>query len=92
MRGVCLPQARQVAAFGTSFASYAEPVTLPERIDTPTVLSVFPRDIKPEPRSHAEAFLNIREYVEHRAGGHLAAWEQPEAYADDVHRAVKLSG
>ena len=77
---------------GTSFATYVEPATLPDRIDTPTVLSVFPRDIKPEPRSYAEAFLNVRDYVEHRAGGHFAAWEQPEAYADDVHRAIKLGG
>lgn len=77
---------------GTSFTTYAEPAALPERIDTPTVLSVFPRDIKPEPRSYAEAFLNVCDYVEHRAGGHFAAWEQPEAYAGDVHRAVKLGG
>ncbi|GAA4492044.1 epoxide hydrolase [Actinoallomurus oryzae] len=75
---------------GTSFATYAEPVTLPDRVDTPTVLSVFAHDIKPEPRSYAEAFLNVREYVEHPAGGHFAAWEQPRAYADDVHRAVRL--
>ncbi|MFI1919864.1 epoxide hydrolase family protein [Nocardia sp. NPDC020380] len=77
---------------GTSFATYVEPVTLPDRIDTPTVLSVFPRDIKPEPRSYAEAFLNICEYVNHQAGGHFAAWEQPEAYAEDIRRAVKLGG
>ncbi|OXM65932.1 epoxide hydrolase family protein [Amycolatopsis vastitatis] len=75
---------------GTSFATYAEPVTLPGRIETPTVLSVFPHDTKPEPRSYAEAFLNVHDYVEHTAGGHFAAWEQPEAYADDVHRAVEL--
>jgi pimeloyl-ACP methyl ester carboxylesterase len=75
---------------GTSFTTYAEPVTLPGRVRTPTVLSIFPRDIKPEPRSYAEAFLNIREYVEHPAGGHFAAWEQPEAYAGDVRRAVGL--
>jgi hypothetical protein len=56
------------------------------------VLSVFAQDTKPEPRSYAEAFLNIREYVEHPTGGHFAAWEQPEAYADDVRRAVKLGG
>ncbi|MEV5949388.1 epoxide hydrolase family protein [Streptomyces sp. NPDC051993] len=77
---------------GTSFTTYVEPVVLPDRIDTATVLSVFPHDIKPEPRSYAEAFLNIREYVEHPAGGHFAAWEQPEAYADDIHRAVNLGG
>ncbi|MGW7531784.1 epoxide hydrolase family protein [Amycolatopsis sp. NPDC054798] len=77
---------------GTSFATYAEPVTLPDRIDTPTVLSVFPHDTKPEPRSYAEAFVNLREYVEHRAGGHFAAWEQPAAYASDVRRAIELGG
>ncbi|MBR7829690.1 epoxide hydrolase [Actinospica sp. MGRD01-02] len=75
---------------GTSFTTYTEPATLPGHIDTPTLLSIFPRDTKPEPRTYAEAFLNIREYVEHPAGGHFAAWEQPEAYADDIHRAVKL--
>ncbi|XVQ85419.1 hypothetical protein ACQP2K_42640 [Microbispora siamensis] len=62
---------------GTSFATYVEPVALPDRIETPTVLSVFPRDIKPEPRSYAEAFLNVCDYVEHRAGGHFTAWESP---------------
>lgn len=77
---------------GTSFSTYAEPVTLPDRVGTPTVLSVFPHDTKPEPRSYAEAFLNVRDYVEHPAGGHFAAWEQPAAYADDVHRAVELGG
>lgn len=77
---------------GTSFATYVEPVTLPDRVETPTVLSVFAHDIKPEPRSYAEAFLNVREYVEHSAGGHFAAWEQPHAYVDDLRRAIKLGG
>ncbi|MFB8003222.1 epoxide hydrolase family protein [Nocardia sp. NPDC056000] len=76
---------------GTSFATYVEPATLPARIHTPTVLSIFPRDIKPEPRSYAEVFLDIRAYVEHAAGGHFAAWEQPEAYAADLRRAVQLN-
>ncbi|WP_439379627.1 epoxide hydrolase family protein [Amycolatopsis lexingtonensis] len=77
---------------GTSFATYAEPATLPGRIGAPTVLSVFSRDTKPEPRSYAEEFLNVREYVEHPAGGHFAAWEQPEAYARDLRSAVELGG
>lgn len=75
---------------GTSFAPYTEPAAVPDRIETPTVLSVFAHDINPAPRSYAEAFLNVCEYVEHRAGGHFAAWEQPRDYADDVRRAVKL--
>ena len=77
---------------GTSFATYTEPVDLPARIDTPTVFSVFPHDTKPEPRGYVEAFLNVRAYVEHHAGGHFAAWEQPAAYAADVRRAVGLGG
>ena len=68
------------------------PAAIPDRIETPTVLSVFPHDIKPAPRSYAEEFLNVCDYVEHRAGGHFAAWEQPQTYADDVRRAVKLGG
>lgn len=75
---------------GTSFATYTEPVTLPDRSDTPTVLSIFSDDINPDPRSYAEAFLNVREYVEQPVGGHFAAWKQPEAYARDLHRAVEL--
>ncbi|MBS2551397.1 epoxide hydrolase [Catenulispora sp. NL8] len=77
---------------GSSFAMYVEPTALPERVQTPTVLSVFPHDIKPAPRSYAEAFLNIREFVEHQAGGHFAAWEQPAAFVADLRRAVELGG
>ena len=74
----------------TSFATYTEPATIPDRIETPTLLSAFPHDIKPAPRSYAETFLNIREHVQHHAGGHFAAWEQPQTYADDLRRAVNL--
>jgi hypothetical protein len=54
------------------------------------VLSAFSRDIKPAPRGYAEAFIDVREFIEHDAGGHFAAWEQPRAYADDLRRAVRL--
>jgi hypothetical protein len=42
------------------------------------------------PTGTAEAFVEVREFIEHDAGGHFAAWEQPEAYADDLRRAVRL--
>ncbi len=76
---------------GTSFSTYTEPLAIPARVETPTVLSAFPRDIKPAPRSYAEAFVNVVEFIEHDAGGHFAAWEQPQAYVDDLRRAVKLA-
>jgi pimeloyl-ACP methyl ester carboxylesterase len=75
---------------GTSFSSYVEPAVIPDRVETPTVLSVFAHDIKPAPRSYAEAFVNLRDFIEHADGGHFAAWEQPAAYAADLDRALSI--
>jgi pimeloyl-ACP methyl ester carboxylesterase len=76
---------------GTSMAPYTEAAALPDWIETPTLVSVFPADIKPAPLSYVAAFTNVREYCQHEAGGHFAAWEQPEAYAADLRRAVQLT-
>jgi pimeloyl-ACP methyl ester carboxylesterase len=78
-------------AIATSFSSYAEPSQLPARIETPTVISVFPRDIRPAPRSYAELFVDLREYVVHERGGHFGAWEDPQGYAADLRLAVHLA-
>jgi pimeloyl-ACP methyl ester carboxylesterase len=75
---------------GTSFSPYVEAARPADRVETPTVLSVFPHDILPAPRSYAEVFVNVQAFVEHAAGGHFAAWEQPAAYAADLDRAVRL--
>jgi pimeloyl-ACP methyl ester carboxylesterase len=63
---------------------FAPPLTTPG-------MSAFPQDVIPAPRSYAEAFLNVVEYIEHPAGGHFAAWEQPSAYTEDVRRALKVA-
>ncbi|MEU9786024.1 epoxide hydrolase family protein [Streptomyces phaeochromogenes] len=76
---------------GTSFSTYVEPSRLPDRVETPTVISGFPRDIIAAPRSYAEQFVNLRQFIEHESGGHFAAWERPDAYAADVRRAVDLA-
>jgi pimeloyl-ACP methyl ester carboxylesterase len=73
---------------GTSFSSYVEPAKIPDRVETFTVLSAFAHDIKPAPRSYAEAFVNVRDFIEHADGGHFAAWEQAAAYAADLDQAV----
>ncbi|NNC10925.1 epoxide hydrolase [Planctomonas sp. JC2975] len=78
-------------AIGTSFAPYSESVRPPSFVPTPTVLGVFGRDTKPEPRSFASRFVDVREYVRHDRGGHFAAWEEPQAYAADVRRAIALA-
>jgi hypothetical protein len=51
---------------------------------------VLPHDISPAPRSYAELFVNVQAHVEHAAGGHFAAREQPATYAADLDRAVRL--
>ena len=76
---------------GTSFSTYVEPSRLPERVETPTVISAFPADIIAAPRSYAEHFVNVQAFSEHESGGHFAAWERPADYAADLRRAVELS-
>ena len=76
---------------GTSFSAYAEesePIT--ERIDVPTVVSIFPHDLVPAPRVFGERFFDIRVWHEHPEGGHFAAWERPEAFVADLREAVAI--
>lgn len=76
---------------GTSFAPYVEFAAPAPYVAAPTVLSAFAHDTKPGPRSFAERFVNVQEFVEHADGGHFAAWEQRALYAADVRAAVELS-
>src|SRR5215218_8235761 len=63
---------------GTSFGPYAhrEPPK-PGRVEAPTAVSLFPRDLLPAPRALAERIFDVRVWEEHGRGGHFAAWEQP---------------
>jgi len=74
---------------GTSFAPYVEAAEPPGYLSTPCVVSAFAHDTKPAPRAYVEAFVDVRAFVEHGRGGHFAAWEQPAAYAEDLHLAVR---
>jgi hypothetical protein len=77
-------------AIGTSFAPYVEFAPPVPYVRTPTLLSAFAHDTKPAPRGFASRFVNVQEFIEHKSGGHFAAWEQPERYAEDLRRAVAL--
>jgi pimeloyl-ACP methyl ester carboxylesterase len=76
---------------GTSFSTYVMRSRLPSRTPTPTLVSAFARDIIPAPRSFAEQFVDVREFIGHEAGGHFAAWEHPDVYASDLRRATALA-
>lgn len=54
------------------------------RVDVPTALAVFPRDLTQPPRSWAERSYNITRYTAMSRGGHFAAHEEPALLADDL--------
>ncbi|KAL8779624.1 MAG: hypothetical protein Q9213_006853 [Squamulea squamosa] len=51
---------------------------------TPTGVSAFPGEMEMVPRAWAEKTANIVFWQEHDKGGHFAAWENPEALAEDM--------
>lgn len=54
------------------------------RVELPTGVAAFPKEIIPRPRSWCESGYNITHWTEMPRGGHFAAWEQPELFVDDV--------
>src|SRR4029450_5656618 len=57
----------------------------PKHVTIPVAFSAFPDEVFQAPRSWAErAYSKLLYYKKHEKGGHFAAWEQPELYAEDV--------
>jgi pimeloyl-ACP methyl ester carboxylesterase len=54
-------------------------------VTIPVAVSVFPDEIYSAPRSWTEAaYPNLIHYNKVSAGGHFAAWEQPELFSQEV--------
>ena len=51
---------------------------------TPAAFALFPADISHPPREWAERFFNVVRWTEMPAGGHFAAFEEPERLAADL--------
>ncbi len=67
-----------------------EQVGLSEPIALPVSVTLFPHDISYTPRSWAERLMsNIVSWNEVEAGGHLAAFEQPEIFVREVRAAFR---
>ena len=80
-------------AIGTSFAPYSERrMPVPGRVPAPAVITSFPKELLHAPRSTTERWLDVRIWREEAAGGHFAAWEQPERFAAAIRDAVALAG
>jgi pimeloyl-ACP methyl ester carboxylesterase len=56
----------------------------PARVEVPTGIARYPREVIRFPRSWVERRYNVTHWVDMPRGGHFAAMEQPDLFADDV--------
>ncbi|QWW70517.1 epoxide hydrolase family protein [Rhizobium sp. WYJ-E13] len=62
----------------------------PRGIKIPVAVSAFPDEIYQAPQSWAEkAYPKLIHYNRPEKGGHFAAWEQPELFADELRASFK---
>ena len=54
------------------------------RIDVPTGVARYPKEIVRFPRPWVERRYNVTHWTDMPRGGHFAAMEQPELFTDDV--------
>lgn len=74
----------QAAMWLYASMTMARPSAFAGRIEAPFGLAVFPRETAPPPRSAVEDRFNIVRWRDMPRGGHFAAWEQPELFAEEV--------
>jgi pimeloyl-ACP methyl ester carboxylesterase len=55
-----------------------------ERIDVPSAMAAFPKEISRPPREWGERSFNVQRWTEMPRGGHFAALEEPELLANDI--------
>jgi len=58
----------------------------PQRVEVPTGVARFPKEILRFPRTWVEANYNVVHWTDMPRGGHFAAMEQPELFVDDVRK------
>jgi epoxide hydrolase len=56
------------------------------RVELPTGVARFPKEISRAPRQWCEATYNITHWTTMPRGGHFAAFEQPELFVEDVRK------
>ncbi|MEI4509417.1 epoxide hydrolase family protein [Sphingopyxis sp. CCNWLW253] len=73
-----------ISSFWMYYASGREPRTTGP-VTVPTALARFPAEFYPMPdRALAERQYAVAQWTEMKSGGHFAAMEEPEAFAEDV--------
>jgi len=65
----------------------------PPEVSLPVAFTTFPGEIFKAPRSWVElGYPNVTYFHEAERGGHFAAWEEPELFADEVRAAFRSLG
>jgi pimeloyl-ACP methyl ester carboxylesterase len=59
-----------------------------KKIEVPTAVAMFPKDLVNAPKDFANRFFNVQQWTEMPKGGHFAAMEQPELLAGDIRKFV----
>jgi pimeloyl-ACP methyl ester carboxylesterase len=55
-----------------------------ERVEVPTAVAIFPKNIFRPPKEWAEPAYDVRRFMEMAWGGHFAALEEPELLVEDI--------
>ncbi|MGC2130269.1 MAG: epoxide hydrolase [Candidatus Aquilonibacter sp.] len=58
-------------------------------VTVPVGVSAFPYELYQAPRSWSEKAYKLAYYKKHDAGGHFAAWEQPQLLSEDIRATFK---
>ncbi|WP_349899222.1 epoxide hydrolase family protein [Parafrigoribacterium soli] len=72
------------SSFRPYFEYRAGMTTRVDRVDVPTAVAIFPRDLTRPPRSWAERSYAVTRYTTMPRGGHFAPHEEPELLATDL--------
>lgn len=54
------------------------------RIELPTAMAMFPKDLVPQPREWTQRQYNVQRWTQMPRGGHFPEWEEPELLAQDI--------
>jgi pimeloyl-ACP methyl ester carboxylesterase len=75
---------RSAASSARLYWESFEDFSASQRVELPTGVAAFPKEILRAPRSWCEASYQITRWTTMPRGGHFAAFEQPELFVDDV--------
>jgi pimeloyl-ACP methyl ester carboxylesterase len=90
LTGTATSAARMYWEGARETAAAAASGQLPPEVSLPVALTVFPGEIFRAPRSWAErVYPNLVYFNEVDRGGHFAAWEEPQLFAEEMRAAFR---